>query len=371
MRGSSIFAGLVIIALAAIGLIYLEDHGYFSNPHVAPLGMMRSDDNAPRPEPASDQAQGNDQGNAQYPSATATTSVNPNTGESENIVSPPGLPPAVLVKPLHETGNAAMNNPQPAPAQTINQPGAPANPTVNNGQTYTTAAGAPVHVAYPAASQVAANPPAQPTASRTRYVDANGNPCRPVQVQVPVSTVHHVHHYIHHVHENWSWAPRVSRASTPCGMIRQTATGQRVVNLVSGMMVNIALDQDVSTTFSTPGEGFSGYLVGPITYCGEVIVPAGAAVQGIVESTHRHARWQADDAVLQLRLTAMDANGYRVPLAANSYNRRTTDEIGYKNVYYMNDPNFVDTTRTTNHDVTLPANSVVSFWLQTPAAVYF
>jgi hypothetical protein len=37
----------------------------------------------------------------------------------------------------------------------------------------------------------------------------------------------------------------------------------------------------------------------------------------------------------------------------------------------MNDPNYIETTHTSNRDVTLPAQSVVSFWLQGSTAVYF
>ena len=53
MRGSRIFAGLVIIALIAIGLIYLEDKGVFSNASVDRIGLLKSNDVEP-PKPATD-----------------------------------------------------------------------------------------------------------------------------------------------------------------------------------------------------------------------------------------------------------------------------------------------------------------------------
>jgi hypothetical protein len=232
------------------------------------------------------------------------------------------------------------------------------------------------HEAIRTAQQAAVNVPTKPGAA-VQYVDAQGNACRPVQIET------HEKHVVARNHsrprsgprtvpDNWKWQPTGSaHYSTPCGSIPQTASGQRVVNLEAGMVINIALQQEVSTSMSAAGQGFTGYLVGPITYCGQVIVPAGAEVDGTVVSKHRHTPWQQDDAVLQLRLTAMDANGYRIPLAAYSYNRRMPNEPNYKTTNYMNDPNYIETTHTTNHDITLPAQSVVSFWLQSGTAVYF
>jgi hypothetical protein len=315
MRGSRIFAGLVIIALIAIALIYLEDHGYLTNPKVDNIGQFKTDETAPKPD---------------VPVTTSSADTS-----TENA---PGMPAAKEVPPL---GTAGATN------------------------------AAPENEGYTTAEQAAANIPTKPAASRTQYVDAQGNACRPIQVPVPVQQ-HVVHHYRRRpMPDNWTYRPTATY-STPCGMIHETAAGQRVVNLQPGMILNIALNQTLSTgEDSVPGQMFTGYLVGPITYCGEVIVPAGAAVQGSLVGSHRHHLAQEDESVLQLRLSALDANGYRVPLAAYSDNRRGPDDVHYKTTGYMDDPNYVETTHTTNHDITLPAQSVVTFYLQGTTPVYF
>jgi hypothetical protein len=310
MRGSRIFAGLVIIALIAIALIYLEDRGVFSNSNVDRLGLLKSNDTMPKP-------------------ATDT--------DKPPISADGQTPPATVAPPDTTT------------------PATPAASTTTTNEAVATA------------QDAANNVPTRPGASKTVYVDSQGNVCRPIQEPV---VVHHYHHR-RIIRDNWTYQPAMGRISTPCGVIHQTATGQRVVNLQSGMVLNIALNQPLSTMDTTTGQDFTGYLVGPITYCGEVIVPAGATVEGTVMSSRRHTRGQEDDSVLQLRLSAMDANGYRVPLVATSSNRRSPDDVHYKTTNYMNDPNYIETTHTSSHDVMLPAQSVVSFWLQGSTPVYF
>ena len=317
MRGSRIFAGLVIILLIAIGLIYLENHGYFRNPRVDNLGLFKSDDTMPNP-----------------PSTPATTQATGQTPDQQ--LDATGMPP------LHA-----------APSETRNE-------------------------AVASANQAAMDMPSMPAASKTQYVDAQGNVCRPIQVPVPapVQATGKPRHTRRPrqgepMPDDWTYQPAAT-GSTPCAALHQTANGKRVVNLQSGMILNVALDQELGTNAGTTvGQQFTGYLIGPITYCGEVIVPAGAAVAGTIVKAHRHSLGQEDDSILQLRLTALDANGYRIPLAAYSYNRRQPDESHYKTTAYMDDPNFIETRQTGSRDVTLPAQSVVSFWLQGSAPVYF
>lgn len=296
MRLSRVFVGLVVIALIALGIIYLEDHGYFNNPRVDGLGLMKSDETTPKPEQAATPA--------------------------------PAPAPAPVVTP--DMTNEAVTN---SPADTDETPSRPAN-------------------------------------AQVQYVDSQGNPCRPVQAGAPPAEVHVYHH--HRVVHEAVWTPPMGHyTSTACGMIQTTRTGERVVTLVPGMLINVAMDRDISNSTSRVGDEFTGYLVGPITYCGRVIVPAGATVQGHVVSSQRHMLMRQDDSILELQLAVLDANGFRVPLNALSYNRRMPGDAPYHTVGYMNEPNYLTTTRESGPDVTLARHSVVSFWLQTAAPVYF
>jgi hypothetical protein len=155
-----------------------------------------------------------------------------------------------------------------------------------------------------------------------------------------------------------------------CPLLRTGPNGLRSVALPSGMLVNIAVDRDLGTAISNVGEEFSGYLVGPVTYCGQVILPAGAPVYGSVVLVQTRPRRSEGDAIFQLSLTGLDANGYHFPLQAGSFNRRMPDDPNYSAVAHMNDPNYIENTPA-GKDIFFPANSVVSFWLQVPATVYF
>jgi enamine deaminase RidA (YjgF/YER057c/UK114 family) len=373
MRGSQIFAGLVIIALLAMGLIYLEGHGYFRDERMAAMGALKPDANAPKPEPPeADQA------------SLAAPSNGPQ-GMTGNPAAPPPPAPAAPTSAAAELAkvvypSAQINNPAPTMTNSAPQATNTQQPLVNM-NTATTAA----------TTSAAVTPGATNPRTTTRivykivYVDAQGNACRAKRVAVSekiVARAPRIHHYPRQLVNNTGWiygaapqpAPpprRAMVASTACGLLHQTPNGERVVNLPAGMAINVALDRDLSTVNSVAGEEFSGYLIGPITYCGEVIVPAGAAVEGAVVNVRRRAPLQDNDAFLRLHLSGLAANGFNVPLSAFSTSRRSLDDMSYRTVDYMNDPNYADTSRFSTRDVTLPAQSVVSFSLRAGTAVNF
>lgn len=400
MRGSQIFAGLVIIALLAMGLVYLEGHGYFRDQRIRAMGALKPDANAPKPEPpeadlASLTAANNGNtgmtGNLEANKPATTSTVTPSTVTPSNVTpspAPPARPTsaaAELAKVVYPT--AQINNPEPTVTSTTPQNGNTQQPVTTAKPASTPAATAAAPTPTAAATPVATQQETTRIVYKIVYVDAEGNACRPKRVAVKeraVTTVARVHHYRpRHLVDNSSWIygtstpppppppRRAMVASTSCGLLQQTPSGGRVVNLPAGMSINVALDRELSTVDSVAGQEFGGYLIGPITYCGEVIVPAGATVEGTVSRARRRAALSDDEAVLQLRLSGMDANGMSVPLAATSSSRRNAGEIPYRTVDYMNNPNYIETTRDSTRDVTLPAQSVVSFSLRATTAVSF
>jgi hypothetical protein len=393
MRGSQIFAAVVIIALVAMGLIYLEAHGFFHDQRTAAMGQLTPDANAPKAEPPeADQASlsapnspGGMTGNlAASPSPAPVATDSAATYSSPNPpADPTGRQPVTTAinQPVTPT-KVFYPSDASSPQATANQNTSPSMAATN--------VNSKLAVTKPTAASLAQTTVAPAPGERTRtiykivYVDAQGNACQAKRVPVRTVTVsatprvHRVRRRVE-IETDTSWIystqpapPRpVYVASTACGMLHQLANGQRVVNLPPGMALNVALDRQLSTLDTPAGQEFQGYLVGPITYCGEVIVPAGATVQGTVVRSHHRGSSEEDEAVLQLRLSAIDANGFNVPVSAFSSNRREADEVPYTTVGYMNDPNYLETARDSTRDVTLPAQSVVTFSLRSGAVVSF
>lgn len=417
MRGSQVFAALVIIALVAMGLVYLEAHGYFRDQRPTAMSRLKPDANAPKAEP---------------PEADQASLSAPNSsGEMIGSLTPNPSPVAALAPASAATPLAASPAPMTyappeattnaSPMETIHQPMTatrviyPAagsrnvvitpipSAQVSESQQTSGQLAAPAGTSVPAPGAVApaktsaatvsptAGTTPAPAGMRTRviykvvYVDASGNACK--ATRVPVRTVnvsaaprvHRVEHPRVETDNSWIYgaqpapvAPRPMYVAAPsCSMMQQTASGGRMVTLPAGMTLKVALNQQLSTLDTQAGQEFQGYLVGPITYCGEVIVPAGATVQGTVARLHHRGSSAEDEAVLQLKLQALDANGFQVPVLAFSSSRRMADEVPYTTVNYMNDPNYVETARDSTRDVTLPAQSVVSFSLRSGTAVSF
>jgi hypothetical protein len=223
---------------------------------------------------------------------------------------------------------------------------------------------------------VAAITTSTPSGTKIVYLDAHGNPCSPTAVAAaakphaprPASAPRRISPRQYSSASAMPSSPGYTAAA--CNLMRTGPGGMRSVQLPTGMLINIAVDRDLGTAISAPGQEFAGYLVGPVTYCGQVILPAGAPVYGsVVISQVRPPHTQAD-AILQLRLTGLDGNGYHFPLQAGSFNRRMPDDPNYTAVAHMNDPNWIENSPV-GKDILFPANSVVSFWLQAPATVYF
>ena len=86
------------------------------------------------------------------------------------------------------------------------------------------------------------------------------------------------------------------------------------VNIPAGTDLQIRINQHISVKTSRAGDHFDGEVVEPIsTPSGQLIVPKGTPVGGIIDESHRRGHFKGSS-ILELRLTSLTLNGTRYPL---------------------------------------------------------
>lgn len=86
------------------------------------------------------------------------------------------------------------------------------------------------------------------------------------------------------------------------------------VNVAAGTNLTIRINQHISVKTSRAGDRFDGEVVEPVTAGGgRVVIPKGAAVSGVVVTSHRRGHFKGRS-ILQLRLTYLTLNGTRYAL---------------------------------------------------------
>lgn len=85
------------------------------------------------------------------------------------------------------------------------------------------------------------------------------------------------------------------------------------IRVPAGTELAIRIDQRLSARSSYAGERFNGNVVDPIVNNGTVIIPHGTPVSGRVVEAHHGGHFRGRS-ILELRLTAMTLNGYEYPL---------------------------------------------------------
>lgn len=106
------------------------------------------------------------------------------------------------------------------------------------------------------------------------------------------------------------------------------------INIPAGTELAIRIDQRLSARGSYAGERFNGNVVAPIVNNGNVVIPQGTPVSGKVVEAHHGGHFRGRS-ILELRLTAMTLNGYEYPLdthdtvrSRRGKGRRTAGIIG-------------------------------------------
>ena len=85
------------------------------------------------------------------------------------------------------------------------------------------------------------------------------------------------------------------------------------VQVPAGTELAIRIDQRISVKTSQAGDHFNGNVVEPVSTNGTVVIPNGTPASGRVVEAHHGGHFRGRS-VLELRLTAMTLNGYEYPL---------------------------------------------------------
>jgi hypothetical protein len=87
------------------------------------------------------------------------------------------------------------------------------------------------------------------------------------------------------------------------------------VKVAAGTTLAIRINQHISVKNNHAGDRFDGEIVEPVVGDnGNVILPKGTPVAGIVDASHRRGHFKGAS-ILELRLTSLTLNGTRYPLA--------------------------------------------------------
>ena len=85
------------------------------------------------------------------------------------------------------------------------------------------------------------------------------------------------------------------------------------ITVPAGKVLTVRLADEVGSKISQPGQSFGGTLARPVDVNGEVAIPAGARVEGVVVDAKPLGRF-AGGALLQLKLESIRVNGQQLPV---------------------------------------------------------
>jgi hypothetical protein len=85
------------------------------------------------------------------------------------------------------------------------------------------------------------------------------------------------------------------------------------VTIPAGKVLTVSLADTVGSKVSQPGQSFGGSLAKPVDVDGEVAIPSGARVEGVVVDAKPLGRFKGG-ALLELKLTSVQVNGEQLPV---------------------------------------------------------
>ena len=90
------------------------------------------------------------------------------------------------------------------------------------------------------------------------------------------------------------------------------------VTVPSGKVLTVSLADAVGSKLSQPGQSFGGSLAKAVEVSGEVVIPAGARVEGTVVDAKPLGRF-AGGALLQLKLNSVTVSGEQLPVQTATF----------------------------------------------------
>ncbi len=91
-----------------------------------------------------------------------------------------------------------------------------------------------------------------------------------------------------------------------------------VVTIPAGKVLTVRLSDEVGSKISQPGQSFGGSLAKAVEVNGEVAIPAGAKVEGVVVDAKPLGRF-AGGALLKLNLNSIYVNGHQMPVQTAAF----------------------------------------------------
>jgi hypothetical protein len=85
------------------------------------------------------------------------------------------------------------------------------------------------------------------------------------------------------------------------------------ITVPAGKVITIRLADEVGSKVSQPGQSFGGTLAKSVEVNGEVAIPAGAKVEGVVVDAKPLGRFKGG-ALLELKLTSIRVHGEQLPV---------------------------------------------------------
>jgi hypothetical protein len=85
------------------------------------------------------------------------------------------------------------------------------------------------------------------------------------------------------------------------------------ITIPAGKVITVSLADEVGSKVSQPGQSFGGTLAKSVDVNGEVAIPAGAKVEGVVVDAKPLGRF-AGGALLQLTLNSITVHGEQLPV---------------------------------------------------------
>jgi hypothetical protein len=112
-------------------------------------------------------------------------------------------------------------------------------------------------------------------------------------------------------------AQNTGNSATPDAASSQPAAPV-TVTVPAGKVLTVRLANEIGSKISQPGQSFGGSLARPVEVNGEVVIPAGARVEGVVVDAKPLGRF-AGGALLQLKLESIRVNGQQFPVQTATF----------------------------------------------------
>jgi hypothetical protein len=90
----------------------------------------------------------------------------------------------------------------------------------------------------------------------------------------------------------------------------------------AGTSLSTRISSPVSSKTSAAGDRFNGTLANSVRLNGEVVIPAGSAVSGVVVAAHSAGKFKGA-ASLSVRLVAVNVKGKSYPISSNAISQET------------------------------------------------